>query len=262
MNILITGASSGIGKSTADYFVSKGHFVVGLDIKPIEQRENLIGFSVDITEENSFIQVKQYLEMNNITLDIIINVAGIHKMASLIESDFNQMEKLIKVNLLGTMLVNKTFYPYLAKKGRIVIVTSEVASFDPLPFNGLYTVSKNALDSYSQALRQELNLLGQKVITIRPGAVETPLCNNSLVDTKSLAETTILFSNQANKFLKITKKFMGKPISTNKIAKLMYKVSLKKRPKYTYSIHRNFGLVLLNLLPKRLQCFIIKRILK
>ena len=70
-------------------------------------------------------------------------------------------------------------------------MTSEVASLDPMPFNGLYNVSKTALDSYSQALRQELNLLGQVVITIKPGSIETPLSEGSLVDTKNLAENTI-----------------------------------------------------------------------
>ena len=72
---------------------------------------------------------------------------------------------------------------------------------DPLPFNGLYTVSKNALESYAQALRQELNLLNQKVITIRPGAIKTPLSSNSLTDTDKLAKDTILYQKQAGKFL-------------------------------------------------------------
>ena len=153
-------------------------------------------------------------------------------------------------------------YPSLKSDGRIIIVTSEVASLDPLPFNGLYNVSKTALDCYAQSLRQELNLLNQKVITIRPGAIKTPLSDNSLVDIDNLSNETKLYNKQAKKFLSISKKFMGTPLSPMKLAKKIYKVTNKKHPKYIYNVHRNFGLVLLSILPKRLQCFIIKLLLK
>ena len=183
-------------------------------------------------------------------------------MASLVENDYNQMKKVIDINLCGTMLVNNVFHDRLDKKGRIIIVTSEVASFDPMPFNGLYNISKTALDCYAQALRQELNLIGQKVITIRPGAIETPLSNNSMVDTKYLADTTKLYKKQANKFVNIATKFMGKPLKPEVLAKLIYNVSFKKNPKYIYKKHQNIGLVLLDILPLRLQCAVIKLLLK
>lgn len=262
MNVLITGVASGIGKATKEYFINKGHIVYGIDISKVEEKENFISFIGDITNENDLLKIKDKLTNNNIKFDLIINVAGIHKMASLIESNYSEIKKVIDINLLGTMLVNHTFHSLLKEKGRIIIVTSEVASFDPLPFNGLYSVSKIALDSYSQALRQELNLLNQKVITIQPGAIETPLSNSSLIGTEKLASNTILFKKQSKKFLNIVKKFMGKPIKPEKLAKLIYKSSIKRNPKIGYKIHHNFGLVLLSLLPKRLQCYIVKLLLK
>ena len=182
-------------------------------------------------------------------------------MASLVESDYDKMRRLIEINLCGVMLVNNVFYNRLASKGRIVIITSEVAGFDPMPFNGLYNVSKTGLDCYAQALRQELNLLGQKVITIRPGAVKTVLSSNSIKDTETLAKNTILYNKQAHKFSNIAKKFMGKPIEPIKLAKLIYKASTTAHPKLIYKKHQNIGLVLLNILPKRLQCKIIKVLL-
>ena len=179
----------------------------------------------------------------------------------LITALLSKMKKVIDVNLLGTMLVNNVFHSLLVKNGRIIILTSEVAPFDPMPFNGLYNVSKTGLDSYAQALRQELNLINQKVITIRPGAVETPLSNHSMTDTQNLANETNLYKNQASKFVSIAEKFKGKPIAPIKVAKLIYKALTKKRPKLIYSIHQNMGLVLLSVLPKRMQCWIIKLLL-
>ncbi|MGM9880689.1 MAG: SDR family NAD(P)-dependent oxidoreductase [Bacilli bacterium] len=259
--VLITGASSGIGKSLKDIFLQNNYHVIALDIKGIDSQDNLDSFICDITNKESLQNVKNTLDKQNIKLDYIINVAGIHMMASLVESPLEQMQRLININLNGTMSVNRIFHSLLKEKGRIIIITSEVASFDPMPFNGLYNVSKTALDTYAQALRQELNLLNQKVITFRPGAVKTPLCDSSLTGTQNLVDSTILYKKQAGKFLKLVTMFMGKPLSPTKMAKFIYKKSIKKHPKLIYKKHQNIGLVLLSILPKRWQCAIIKGIL-
>ena len=260
--ILITGVGSGIGKEVAKYFLNNKYQVIGIDVKEYIDFNEIIYFKSDIRDKSELLKIKKYCLDNNITLDGIINVAGIHKMASLVETNFDDIKSLLDINLSGTILVNNIFHCLLKEKGRIVIVTSEVAPFDPMPFNGLYNISKTALDSYAQALRQELNLLNQKVITIRPGSIETPLSNNSLTDTEKLSHETKLYKKQATKFLKITKKFMGKVIKPENVAKLIYKAYNKKNPKLIYRINPNPYLTLLNLLPKRLQCWIIKMILK
>ena len=261
LNILITGAASGIGQAVADYFIERGHIVYGIDIVCTTQRDNFHGFVSDITDEVSLLRVKEYLQGQNITLDAILNIAGIHMMASLVESDFTRMKKIIDINLSGTMLVNHTFHDLLAGNGRIVIVTSEVAGFDPMPFNGLYNVSKTALDTYAQALRQELNLIGQKVVAIRPGAIETPLSTESMRATQNLADTTVLYKKQARNFAGLAARFMGTPIKPEVLAALIYRATTAKHPKLIYKKHQNVGLVLLNALPKRLQCSVIKVLL-
>ena len=261
MNILITGAASGIGRATVDYFLDSGHRVFGIDVAPAQERENFRSFVANITDEASLNAVRAYLQDNGIVLDAILNIAGIHMMASLVEGDYTRMKRVVDINLTGTMLVNRMFHPHLKKNGRIVIVTSEVASMDPMPFNGLYNVTKTALDCYAQALRQELNLIGQQVITVRPGAVETPLSSGSVKATADLAQTTVLYRKQAGRFCRIAAKFMGTPIAPEKLAALIYKATTTKHPRLIYQKHRNIGLVLLSTLPKRLQCAIIKILL-
>ena len=96
---------------------------------------------------------------------------------------------------------------------------------------------------------------------MRPGAVETPLCSGSVSATKTLAETTVLYEKQAKNFSGLAAKFMGKPISPDKLAAIIYKAATAKHPKLIYCKNRNMGLVLLALLPKRLQCAVIKLLL-
>ena len=262
MNVLITGAASGIGQAVAKRFLDSGHTVYGIDLTKTENSDRYHGFAADITDESALQAVRRCLLENNITLDAILNIAGIHRMASLVESDYTGMKKVVDVNLSGTILVNRVFYDCLAGRGRIIIVTSEVAAFDPMPFNGLYNVTKTALDAYAQALRQELNLLGQKVVTVRPGAVETKLSAESMNATRELADTTVLYRKQARNFAGLAAKFMGTPIKTEVLAALIYKVTTAKHPKLIYRKHQNIGLVLLNTLPKRAQCAVIKLLLR
>ncbi len=261
MNFLITGASSGIGKAAAEYILKQGHTVYGIDLAPAQAHEGLYSFTADITDEAALTKIRDYFMGKGIVLDVIANIAGVHMMASLVESDYSPMKKLLDINLSGTMLVNRVFHSCLGEKGRIVIVTSEVADFDPMPFNGLYNVSKTALESYAQALRQELNLIGQKVVTVQPGAVETPLSSSSVKATKTLADTTRLYKKQANRFSGLAAKFMGTPIAPEAVAKLIYKASTSAHPALRCRKHRNIGLVLLNILPKRCQCAAIKLLL-
>ena len=262
MNVLITGAASGIGKATRDLFLRQGHSVFSIDVKPIEAKEGLCPFTADITDEEALLSVFEALRQKQVRFQAIVNLAGVHDMLSFAETDTGRFRRLINVNLMGPICVNKVFHPLLDEKGRVVLITSEVACLDPMPFNGGYTVTKTALDCYAQALRQELNLLGQKVITVRPGAVKTELCLSSISATQRLADETVLYKKQAARFVRIAKRFMGTPAAPEKIAKLIYRASTVRRPRLLYKKHLNPGLILMNLLPKRAQLRLIKTILR
>lgn len=260
--VLITGAASGIGAAVARKFSAEGYSVIGIDVKPSADEQFTDFYVADITSEEDMSGVRAALEEKGVKLDAILNIAGIHRMASLVEDDFATLESVVRVNLIGTMLVNRVLHSLLAPRGRILIVTSEVAGIDPLPFNGIYSVSKNALDSYAQALRQELNLIGQRVITVRPGAIETPLQEGSISATEALAGRTELYKSQAYKFSRIAKAFMGKPMKPEALAAMIYKATTAKHPRVIYNKHRSPGLILLGLLPKSWQCAIIKLLLR
>lgn len=262
MKILVTGAASGIGRATAEYFSECGHEVYGIDIKPIESKKNIECFTADLTSEEDMNRLKSAFEARGLVFDAIISVAGVHAMSSFVEDGFSDMKRLIEINLLGAMLFVNTFHSLLAPRGRVVIVTSEVANLYPMPFNGLYSVSKSALDCYADALGKELILLGQRVITVRPGAVETSLARGSLDSTERLAKRTELYKAESAKFLRITKRFMGKPISPTRVARVLYRAATARRPRAVYSIHRNLGLVLFGKLPPALSRFCIKALLK
>lgn len=263
MTVLLTGASGGIGYAVTEYLAKNGVRVYACDVREREfSNENITFFKLDISNPDNIKIESERLKAEGVVFDAIVNIAGIFTIDSFIEIPSEVLRKVFDVNFFGTVYVNKYFYPLLKKGGRILVTTSEVAPLAPMPFNSIYNASKTALESYTQGLRQELNLLGQKVITIRPGAFNTELAQGSLVKTKELTEKTILYKGQSKKFYTLVKSFMGKPISPERIAPTYYQALTAKRPKLIYKKHLNPLLLLMNILPKRLQCFVVKTLIK
>jgi NAD(P)-dependent dehydrogenase (short-subunit alcohol dehydrogenase family) len=262
MNVLITGALGGIGKAVTNYLVKKGLTVYAIDVLDDCDILGVYYYKCDITDKNSLNSILDKLKASGVILDAIINVAGIFYIDSFIEISDENLKKIFDINLMGAMLVNKTFYPLLSKKGKILITTSEVAPLSPMPFNAIYNTTKTALETYAKGLRQELNLLGQKVISIRPGAFNTSLSQGALVKTKELQDKTTLYKKQSNKFYRLVKGFMGTPKNPDKIAKTYFKALTSKKNKIVYKKNTNKLLKLLSIFPDRLQCFIIKLVLK
>ena len=259
--VLITGASGGMGLATAKHLVSLGYEIFALDIKPIEEFEHFHFIQTDITKKESVETSFKKLEEQGVQLDSIIHLAGIYDLNSLIEMSEEDFIRIYDINLFGVYRVNKAFLPLLNKKSKIIITTSELATQDPLPFTGIYGITKAALDKYAYSLRMELQLLDYQVVVLRPGAIDTGLLNVSLAKLKDFKENTELYKDNANKFDEIVNKVESKKIPPEKIGKLIAKILNKKKAKFVYTINRNVLLKLLNILPNRFQSWIIKRIL-
>ena len=145
---------------------------------------------------------------------------------------------------------------------RVVITTSELAPLDPLPFTGIYAVTKAALDKYAYSLRMELQLLGISVSVLRAGAVSTGMLGVSTDALDRFCEKTELYECNAARFRKIVNGVEAKSIPPEKIAKKVAKILRSRKAKFAYAINRNKLLLLLNVLPKRLQCYAIRQVLK
>jgi len=262
-NVIITGSASGMGRATAEYLLKNGYRVFGLDINKTQEIENFEQILCDVSDiesvNNAYNIVKQKVDY----VDAIINFAGIIMMNSLVEIPEEDFVKIFNVNVFGAYRVNKVFLPLILKnKGKIIITTSEVAENKILPFNGIYGITKKALDAYAEGLTHELGLLGIKVIRIRPGAVKTEILNHSSNSMNKMLDTTVLYSDISRKFKKIVDSEQGSNISAEKIAKLVYRILSKKKTKLVYRKNISTKLKLLNMLSTKTQLAIYKKLLK
>ena len=261
---LITGAASGMGSATAIELANNGFTVFSCDINlNPEEKENIIQIKTDVTSLTSVQNAyKEVLKVTN-KLDAVINFAGIILMNSLIEIDEEEFVKIFNINLFGAYRINKTFFPLIQNgNGKIILTTSELAENKILPFNAIYAISKKALDAYAQGLTMELGLLNIPVITLRPGAVATPIIKSSNEQMNLLNTNTVYFKNTIPKFKHIVDKEHNKGIPPEKIAKTVLKILNKKKPKAVYKKNISFKLKLLNILPTKTQIKLLKLILK
>jgi len=221
--VLITGAASGMGRATALKLAENGFHVFSCDIKKhAEEVENVTQLLVDVTNMDSIKSAYDFVCKITDSLCAVINFAGIIMMNSLIEISEEEFVKIFNVNLFGTYRVNKVFFPLVKNgNGRIIITTSELAPNKILPFNAIYSISKKSLDAYAQGLTMELGLLGVPVVTLRPGAVETPILKDSNKEMQQLNSNTELYKNTITKFKSIVDKEQGGAIPPTKIADLV-----------------------------------------
>lgn len=261
--ILITGVSGGVGFASAKRFISEGYKVFGLDItEPKETLDGLTFVKTDLRKETDVLKAFDIAKENGYQFEAIVSTAGIYDLNSLVEMSEEDFIKIFDINVFSMYRVNKTFLPLLKEKGKIIMVSSELGPLDPLPFTGIYGITKTTIEKYAYSLRMELQLLGYEVVLIRPGAIDTGLLDVSTKRIEEFTNTTELYKYNSKRFKSIVDSVESKKIPPEKVANLIYKANQKKRPRYVYNINRNFGLRLLNALPQRTQNRIIRNILK
>ena len=261
MRAIVTGVAGGMGYAAAKELIQAGYTVEGLDIKTPAQTDGLIFTKCDLTDADEVAAAHEAVAKRG-ALDCIVNAAGIYDLDSLVEMDEERFLRIFDVNVGGVYRVNKTFLPLLKKGGRIVIITSELAPLDPLPFTGIYGITKTALEKYAYSLRTELSLIGHPVAVIRPGAVDTGLLDDSVRALDRFTENTQLYKIGAKNFNRVVNSVESKNVPPERIAKTVIKALTARRPKYVYNVNRNRLLLLAETAPDRLKDAVIRKILK
>lgn len=261
-HVIVTGAYGGMGYAAVRALRDKGYFVFALDRSVKEPEVGVMPIEADLTDFDAITEA--YEKIREITDEVyaIVHFAGMYNLDSLIEIPEDGFTKIFDVNVFAAYRVNKVFLPLLKKGSRIVITTSELAPLDPLPFTGIYAITKSALDKYAYSLRMEVQLLGISVVVLRPGAVDTGMLGVSIAALDRFTENTELYPCNAKRFKRIVENVEAKNVKAERIGNKTVKILAKKHPRLVYKVNRNPLLLLLNLLPDRLATFIIKKILK
>ncbi len=252
--VLITGASSGIGKSIAKYLHEKGMTVYGTSRKP--KADETLGFkmlALDVTDVDSIQKAIQVIVVNHGKLDVLINNAGMGITGSIEDTPTNEMRKVFDTNFFGAIDVMKAVLPQMRKqKSGLIINTTSIAGYMGLPFRGMYSASKGALELITEAIRMEVKNFGIEVTNVAPGDFATNIATGRY-HTPVFEESAYKEKYKENLALMNAHVDSGKPPKI--MAEAVYKVITTKHPKIHYKVGgfmEKLSIVLKRILPDKL----------
>lgn len=178
--VLVTGASSGIGKSIAEFLHNKGFTVYGTT-RDVSKYPDFGPFKLIKLDVNQVDQVREAVKEvvdNEGRLDILINNAGVGITGPIEETPYEEILKAFETNFHGPIRMIKEVLPQMRKqgKGTIINITS-IAGYMGLPFRGVYSASKGALELITEALRMEVQSFGINITNLAPGDFATNIAS-------------------------------------------------------------------------------------
>jgi len=251
--VLITGGSSGIGKSIGEYLTKKEYRVYGTSRSPENYKNSKFPLvKLDVTNPNSIEKcVKELLEETT-KIDVLINNAGIGITGPMEEIPMAEMKNNFETNLFGPIgMINAVLPNMRSHKSGLIINITSIAGFMGLPFRGVYSASKGAFELITEAYRMELKAFGVQMTNVAPGDFSTniadgryhaPLLKNSPY--KETYGTTLELLND----------HVDKGENPKILAKVVHKIIKTKQPKIHYKVGaflQKFSIILKRILPDK-----------
>ena len=176
--ILLTGASSGIGRDAALMLAAQGHRVYAaarrMELMEPLREKGIVPIRMDVTDSQSMADgVKAVIDAEG-RIDVLVNNAGYGYFGAIETVSDEEARRQIEVNVFGLAALCRLVIPHMRRQGAGLIVnTSSIAGMIVLPFGGWYHVSKYSVEALSDALRMELKPFGIDVSMIEPGGIRT-----------------------------------------------------------------------------------------
>ncbi len=176
-NVLVTGASSGIGRAIARNLLQQGHHVIGVSRdggKFIRHMENFSPVQLDLSQLNDLPKKFRELEQAFPEIDVVVFCAGMGQFGSVEEFSYDQIEGLMTINFTSQAFLTRALLPALKRKERsdLIFIGSE-AALKGSRKGAVYCASKFAVRGFTQALREECGKSNVRVCLINPGMVKT-----------------------------------------------------------------------------------------
>jgi NAD(P)-dependent dehydrogenase (short-subunit alcohol dehydrogenase family) len=241
---LVTGASSGIGESTATLLSASGFVVYGTSRRGAAAGQR--GFemlALDVTSDASVKAVVDEVLRREGRIDLLVNNAGLGVgLGGDEESSVAQAQSVFDTNFFGTVRMTRAVVPHMRRQGsgRILNMGSGLGLV-PMPFMAIYSASKHALEGYSESLDHELRTRNIRVSVIEPGITKTPFESNLLEPDAKLDEYRATRAALNQRYLEL----LAAGDTPDAVAKVVLKAATAARPRLRYPVGRIGALQLL-----------------
>jgi NAD(P)-dependent dehydrogenase (short-subunit alcohol dehydrogenase family) len=231
---LVTGASSGIGKATAERLASAGYTVYGTSRRGAQIGQRLFEMlPLDVTSDESVkAAVNEVMRLES-RIDLLVNNAGFGiAPAGAEESSIEQARLIFETNFFGIVRMTRAVVPHMRKQGsgRIINIGS-ILGVVPMPYVALYAASKHAVEGYSESLDHELRTRGIRVSVIEPAYTKTQFEANNLEPDAKLDE----YREVRESLAKALEQAMANADEPTVVAEVVLKAANAARPKLHYT---------------------------
>ena len=254
--VLITGASSGIGKACAEHLHRRGYRVYGTTRREPGELPAFahIMIRMDVDDDDSVERGIRLILASEGRLDVVVNNAGTGISGAVEDTRLDEARAQFETNFFGVLRVCRQALPVMRAQGagRIINIGS-VAGLIGVPFNGLYCASKFALEGLSEALRMEAKPHGIHVSLVEPGDINTSMSARSLETLESASNPAYRINHAAVREVMARDEKEGPPPSV--VAKLVEDIIRAPSPRLRYRVGpfmEKAAVVLKTLLPARL----------
>jgi NAD(P)-dependent dehydrogenase (short-subunit alcohol dehydrogenase family) len=252
--VLITGGSSGIGKSIGEFLHKKGYVVYGTSRNPENVLNSIFPLLALDVRNTASIQaaVAKIIEISG-RLDVVINNAGVGITGPLEEIPMEEIKNNFETNFFGPIEVMKAVLPTMReqKSGLIINITS-IAAYMGLPYRSVYSASKGALQLITEALRMEVKSFGIEITNVAPGDFATNIASGRF-------HAPVIKGSAYEKVYGDTLATMNDHVDAGsnpqEMAEAIYKIMQQKSPKVHYKVGvfmQKFSIVLKRALPDRM----------
>lgn len=257
-SVLVTGASSGIGRATAELFAQAGWRVFGTSRHPRSDRDGIHMLRLDVRSDQSVAECVADVVAQAGPVDVLVNNAGVMHTGVAEETSVAEAYGLFDTNLFGAVRVTNAVLPHMRARGqgRIINVGS-AAAWVGEPGEAFYAASKQALAGYTEALRHEVWPLGIDVSLVEPGAFATDILASASTSAGRIADYDLV-REAAVRTLREGLRRGGDPYDP---ARVIMKVATARTPRLRYTAGpAAYWLPLLKvLLPQRLFDRLVRR---
>lgn len=230
---LVTGASSGVGRATAAALAERGHRVFGTSRSPSDAASGIEMLALDVRDDASVAACVAAVVGRAGRLDVLVNNAGFEQAGALEELSLDEARAQFETNFFGVVRMVKEVLPVMRgqRSGRIINVSS-LAGLAPIPFMGIYSASKFAVDGYTEALRLEVAPLGILVSQVEPGFLHTTMMGNRKSPVRTIAD----YDQWRERALAATRASEEKGPGPEAVADTIVRIATSRRPRLRYLV--------------------------
>lgn len=237
--VLVTGASSGIGEACARFLSQRGHRVYGFSRRATGTSKagdnGVIHLAMDITDDRSVKQAVGLVLEREERIDIVVNSAGIGIAGAVEETSIEEARMQLEVNFFGVLRVCRAVLPAMRESGSGYIINiGSIGGLIAIPYQGLYSASKFALEGLSESLRVEVKDFGIRVVIVEPGDHKT-----SFTENRRLTDESSDNSPYRDRFQRAVARMAADEQSNpgpERIARLVHKIATTANLRFRYTI--------------------------